>query len=103
LGKALVQRYVAVNGSSGIALIGFSYGADEAIRIARRFNEAGLPVALLVTIDPVRPEAVPMNVRVCRNFYQSNGVVDLFPWLRGVPLRADGADASQLVNIDIRE
>ena len=88
-------------------LIGFSFGADEAIRIARRMNGAGMPVDLLVTIDPVTPPAIPANVRACRNFYQSNGAWDALPWLRGVPVSGEasgeGADPARVVNANLRE
>ena len=40
-----------------LVLVGFSYGADDVILIARRLAEHGRPVDLLVTIDPVTPAA----------------------------------------------
>ena len=61
-----------------LVLIGFSYGADDAVSIARRLRARGRPVDLLVTIDPVTPGGVPPNVRRCVNFYEPNGVWDLF-------------------------
>src|SRR6185312_11057418 len=69
-------------------------------RIAGRVRAQGVPVDLVVTIDPVTPPDVPDNVRACYNFFQTNGVWDLFPWFRGVPLRPTGA--ARLVNVDIR-
>jgi acetyl esterase/lipase len=84
-------------------LVGFSYGADDVILIARRLAERGRPVDLLVTIDPVTPAPVPANVRRCVSFYQPNGFWDLFPWLRGVPLHADeGAKEPENVNVRAR-
>lgn len=90
------------NSSSGepLVLIGFSYGADDAIEIARRLGAAGLPVELVITIDPVTPPPVPANVGACVNFYQTNGVWDAFPWLRGIPLKSDAP--SNLINVDLR-
>jgi thioesterase domain-containing protein len=35
-----------------LVLIGFSYGADDAVRISRRLKKANKPVDLLITIDP---------------------------------------------------
>ena len=84
-----------------LVLVGFSYGADDVILIARRLAERHQPVALLVTIDPVTPAAVPANVGRCVDFYQPNGVWDLFPFLRGVPLSAD-AGAPPPLNVDVR-
>ncbi|HEV7301858.1 MAG TPA: hypothetical protein VGN72_21155 [Tepidisphaeraceae bacterium] len=85
LGEALLGR----DGSQPLVLVGFSYGADDVIRIARRMAKVGKPVDLLITIDPVTPPRLPANVRACVNYYQSNGVADALPWLRGVRLSAD--------------
>ncbi len=85
-----------------IVLIGFSYGADDAIRIARRLAKVGQPVDLLITIDPVTPTRVPANVKRCINYYQSNGIADVLPWLRGVPLKAETGKTS-LTNFDLRK
>jgi len=98
LADALLARPA---GPGPVVLVGFSYGADDVIRIARRLAEHGRAVDLLVTIDPVTPDAVPANVRRCVNFYQPNGVWDVFPFLRGVPLHAD-AGAAQPENVDVR-
>ena len=83
-----------------LILIGFSYGADDVIEIARQLQHAGKPVDLLITIDPVTPPSVPANVKLCYNYFQTNGLWDIFPWLRGIPLKADGAP--RLINVDIR-
>jgi pimeloyl-ACP methyl ester carboxylesterase len=85
-----------------IILIGFSYGADDVISISRALAEKHIPIDLLITLDPVTPAAVPANVRRCVNFYESNGVWDLFPWLRGIPLHRENGDPAALENIDIR-
>jgi pimeloyl-ACP methyl ester carboxylesterase len=111
LGGALLTRYRASSRADPLVLVGFSFGADEAIRIARRLEEARVPVALLITLDPVTPPPVPGNVLCGRNFYQSNGVWDALPWLRGVPVKpqkadadADpGAGAARLANFNLRE
>jgi hypothetical protein len=87
--------------SGPLVLVGFSYGADDVILIARRFAEHGRPVDLLVTIDPVTPADVPPNVRRCVSFYQPNGVWDVFPFLRGVPLHGEGG-APPPENINVR-
>jgi pimeloyl-ACP methyl ester carboxylesterase len=80
-------------------LIGFSYGADDVILIARRMNDHHLPVDLLITIDPVTPATVPPNVKRCVSFYEPNGFWDIFPWLRGVPLTADPGGHAENINI----
>ena len=61
-----------------------------------------MTVDLLVTIDPVTPPPVPPNVRRCYNLFQSNGIWDVFPWLRGIPLRPQRPGAGELKNMDLR-
>jgi pimeloyl-ACP methyl ester carboxylesterase len=87
---------------SPLILIGFSYGADDVILIARRLNDAHRSVELLITIDPVTPAKVPVNVKQAVNYYEPNGIWDIFPWLRGIPLTADPGAAVQNINIRSR-
>lgn len=84
------------SGTRPLILVGFSYGADDVILIARQLRDAHCPVDLLITIDPVTPQPVPDNVRRCFNYYESNGVWDAFPWLRGVPLKSEAANVHNL-------
>jgi len=105
LGDALVERFGKPGPRVPLVLIGFSYGADDAVQLAAKLDRAGIAVDLLLTIDPVTPPAVPANVKACRNYYESNGVWDLFPWLRGIPLQPAGGfgPRERLVNINIRD
>ncbi len=89
-------------GGGPTVLVGFSYGADDVIDIARRLAEHGRSVELLITIDPVTPDAVPANVRRCVNFYEPNGFRDVFPFLRGVPVHAD-LGGLEPENVNVRE
>jgi len=81
-----------------LVLIGFSYGADDVIEVSRKIHQQ---VDLLITIDPVTPPIVPANVQHCDNFYQTNGVWDAFPWLRGIPLQSEIPE--RLANVDLRK
>lgn len=112
LADALLARTKAApSPPEPLVLIGFSFGADESIRIARRLAEQRVPVDLLITIDPVTPPDIPPNARLCRNYYQSNGALDALPWLRGVPVRGGGgggsasgaAGGSTVVNVNLRD
>ena len=69
-----------------------------AIEVSRRLHQ---PIDLLIAIDPVTPPIVPGNVRMCYDFYETNGFWDVFPWLRGIALNSDAK--SNLVNIDLRK
>jgi hypothetical protein len=104
LGDALVKRFGKLGPHVPLILIGFSYGADDAVQIAGKLDRAGIRVDLLLTIDPVTPPPVPSNVLACHNYYESNGALDLFPWLRGIPLKsAEGSGGPvRLVNINLR-
>ena len=105
LGDALVTRFGKPRPRVPLVLIGFSYGADDAVQVAATLDRAGIGVDLLLTIDPVTPPPVPANVKACHNYYQSNGPLDLLPWLRGIPLEpADGSGSpGRLVNVNIRD
>lgn len=100
LADALTRQYAINTEHDPLVLIGFSYGADDVLRVADVLQRRGLAVDLLITIDPVTPQGVPANVVTCFNFYETNGFWDAFPWLRGVPLKAVGV--GKLVNVDLR-
>jgi pimeloyl-ACP methyl ester carboxylesterase len=82
-------------------LIGFSYGADHVLDVARKIQKAHLSVPLLITIDPVTPPKVPANVAVCHNLYQSD-FWDFLPWFRGIPLKAESR-ATKLTNLNVHD
>jgi hypothetical protein len=104
LAETIGQKYKGVKDPEPLILVGHSYGADDVVRIARDLKKDNIAVDLLITLDPVTPPAVPENVRVCWNLYQSNGAWDAMPWLRGVPLKlADDAKSTQLSNLNIRK
>jgi pimeloyl-ACP methyl ester carboxylesterase len=96
--RDLADAIEKTSSSEPLVLIGFSYGADDAIEISRKLHR---PVDLVIAVDPVTPPVVPANVRRCYDYYQTNGVWDVFPWLRGIPLRSE--DASKLTNVDLRK
>lgn len=102
LAATLRQRY-PTSGPDHLILIGFSYGADDVLRVSEELEQAGVAVDLAVTIDPVTPPSVPINVRRCYNLFQTNGVWDVFPWLRGIPLRPRVVGSGALINVDLRK
>jgi hypothetical protein len=61
-----------------IILYGHSWGASEAITVARELGEQGVPVLLTVQVDSVAKRhendtLIPDNVAQAANFYQPNG------------------------------
>jgi acetyl esterase/lipase len=75
-----------------IILMGHSAGADATISIARRLQESGVPVALIVNFDPVSPDPVPPNVKQVVNYYVPAG------W--GAAVAADKRFKGQLANVN---
>jgi hypothetical protein len=59
---------------NSIAIVGHSLGAGAGVGMADQLAQAGVKVALVVTVDPVTPTAVPANVRTLKNFYISGGM-----------------------------
>jgi hypothetical protein len=53
-----------------LAVIGHSFGADDAILLTGRLADAGVPVDLLVTFDPAWVLNVPRGPRKVINFHQ---------------------------------
>ncbi|HWA28732.1 MAG TPA: hypothetical protein VG734_23985 [Lacunisphaera sp.] len=84
-----------------LILIGHSYGADAAISIAEDLTRHRGQVDLLITLDPCLPPPVPESVKVCRNFYRSNGLRDILPVFRGVAVRPTAGARVDLANFDL--
>jgi hypothetical protein len=75
-----------------IVLIGHSLGAGAVVSVARQLATAGVPAALLVSLDPVSSGAVPPNVRRAVNYYISGS---------GVAVGADPGFRGTLQNQDL--
>ncbi len=63
-----------------IILYGHSWGASEAIALARRLNQLEIPVLLTIQVDSVakpgqNDRSIPPNVHSAVNFYQSDGLL----------------------------
>jgi pimeloyl-ACP methyl ester carboxylesterase len=76
-----------------IVLVGHSLGASAAVSMAEQLRQAGLHVALVVTMDPVMKLVVPDNVHLVRNYYLSSGV--------GVAAERSGHFHGTLQNVDM--
>jgi pimeloyl-ACP methyl ester carboxylesterase len=84
-----------------LVISGHSWGADDAVRLARRLGKNGVPVDGLVLVDPTTPPKIPANVRLCVNFYRSRPSTDWMPWLRGVAVEAE-SPSTEIINHDLR-
>jgi hypothetical protein len=80
-----------------IAIYGHSWGASEAVALARVLQKEGIPVLLTVQVDSIaKPgqddESIPANVAQAINFYQRRGL------LRGrARIRAADATRTQIL------
>ncbi len=62
LADGLIDELANESNPPGIVLIGHSYGADDAIRMARLLRDAGIQVQLLYLLDATSPQLIPANV-----------------------------------------
>jgi hypothetical protein len=70
-----------------IILYGHSWGASEAVTVARRLERDGVPVLLVVQVDGVQKpgedaDLIPANVAQAVNFYQTDGFLHGRPTIR---------------------
>lgn len=89
--------------SGPIVLVGHSLGANEVVAMAAKLQAAKVPVALMVTLDPVTAGPVPDNVRRTLDYYRSQGVLDALPVFRGIPLHARPGSPAVVHNIDVND
>jgi hypothetical protein len=70
--QGLAARAIAREKSGGgpVVIVGHSWGADNAVAMARTMGAAGAPVALVVAFGPTHGLTVPANVARVINFYQ---------------------------------
>jgi len=78
---------------SSIVLVGHSLGGAAVVDVAKRLQEAGMRVALVVTLDPVAAGQAPSNVRRLENYFLSTGI--------GSSIRSDNGFRGQVQNVDV--
>ena len=70
----------AEKNAARIVIYGHSWGASEAVNLARQLGHEHIPVVLTVQVDSVQKPgqddgSIPSNVREAVNFYQSEGLL----------------------------
>jgi pimeloyl-ACP methyl ester carboxylesterase len=75
-----------------IVLIGHSMGGGAVLSVADELNDAGVPVSLLIALDPTAPGPVTANVRRAVDFYIAGS---------GATLAAAPDFRGRLQNIDV--
>jgi hypothetical protein len=96
LSDTIIRRYRAGLIHGPIILVGHSLGANDQIGVARILYHANIPVALLITVDPVLPLRVPPNVKQVVNIYKRSFV----PMFSGLSLKADDPKLTQIENLN---
>lgn len=102
LASAIIAKYKGVKNPEPLILIGHSYGADDVLTISRKLDKENIHVDMVVTVDATIPPAVPGNVAVEYNYYQSQPT-DFIPMFRGIPLKQEKPGSGKLVNMDLRK
>ncbi len=84
-----------------LVLVGYSRGANDALRLARRLQQSDIPVTKLILLETAANDSVPANVESCLNVYQSSASDDWIPSFRGLPVTVESAN-TQLTNYNLR-
>lgn len=97
--ERLIQKH-RQDPCSPIVVVGYSLGANHALRLSRRLQEEGIAVDALVLLETTYEDTVPSNVQCCFNAYKPR-FLDEIPFMRGIPLQAD-SPYTQVTNYDLR-
>jgi len=97
LSDSIIKRYREDKIKGPIILVGHSLGANDQIGVARQLAYAHIPVALLITIDPVLPLRIPPNVQHEVNIYKPSFV----PLFSGMALKADNPKLTHMENLNV--
>jgi pimeloyl-ACP methyl ester carboxylesterase len=74
-----------------IVIVGHSLGGGAAVDLAAELGQAGVPVELVIALDPTGTTDVPPNVRRALDYYVAGGV--------GSPLRRAGKARGGVQNV----
>lgn len=93
----IIRRYNAGTASLPIVIAGHSVGGQEAPQFADRLAKAGVPVSLVIGVDPGFAPPPPFTAGSPRvvNFWIAGSA-------RGNPYRGSGGFAGSIQNIDIK-
>ncbi len=92
----VIEEYRRHKNIGPIVFIGHSRGAELGPREARRLQQYGIPVKLIVMVDAVHETSIPSNVERCVNLYHNNSL----GVLHGMPAHAQ-SKRTKLYNTDI--
>jgi hypothetical protein len=84
-----------------LVLIGYSRGANDALRLTRRLQRENIAVDTLILMEMAAQDSVPANVVSCLNVYKSSPADEWVPAFRGLPVTVESAQTN-LVNYNVR-
>lgn len=87
--------------SGPLILVGYSRGANDALRLARRLQKSDVSVTKLILLEAATNDSVPSNVESCLNIYQSSATDEWIPAFRGLPVTVESA-GTELVNYNLK-
>lgn len=105
LAQELGDEYENRNDVPPLVFIGHSYGADDAVRMARYLDERQVRVSLLVLLDATIPPKIPRNVDRCVHLYRATVAGDVLPFVfAGNPvIKENDNNRTHLYNCDLNE
>ena len=92
----IISEYQRNPNYGPIVFIGHSRGAELGPKQARKLQQYGIPVKLVVMVDGTHRASIPANVEHCVNLFHYNSI-GVF---HGVPTQAEGRN-TKLLNVDI--
>jgi len=96
----IAAQYHSGRRKGPITIVGYSSGADFACRLCGNLETRGVPVTTLVLMESTLGTAVPANVELCINLYESRPATDWLPVFRGIPVEALGPN-TEVMNLDV--
>lgn len=97
LSASIIKQYRSHVLREPIILVGHSLGGNDQIKVARDLYRAHIPVALLISIDPVSPLTVPPNVLHVVNIYKPSHL----PLFSGLMVKAMDPEKTLVENINV--
>lgn len=93
----IVRQMAATKGKRRkLVIVGHSFGGNAALSVAAQLHNDGIPVELVITVDPTRSGPLSSNVKRYRNYYfPGNGL--------GQQLGAPAKPSKRIVNVNMRE
>lgn len=97
----VAEAYANRPDGTAIVLMGHSYGADDAITLAEKLGDQGIPVELLFLFDATTPKPIPSNVVRCVHLYMPSLEGSLLPFIfAGNPVvAAEGNTRTKILNV----